>query len=350
MQFKWSQLTEAKFAQASKYEYKIFDMKLDIPLLKLPRQYCAETLAAEVSALPRDAWIAHPGKLVGNDAVPLITPGGEITNAFAGQMAPTPHLINLPYIQEIMADLGAVWGRSRLMGLAAGSDVPEHVDVGYYWRTHLRIHIPVVTNPKVHFTCDGTTVHMAAGECWAFDSFCVHNVRNLGAEKRIHLVLDTVGGDKLWDMMVVTRRAGPQGTVAKYIAPRKAEINALAYERVNTPEIMSAWEVRCHIDFLVRQAPPAPQLGAVTDCLERFAAGWTAAWAQYGHSHDGLGRYRALIAGVRGDLRRCGADRILLKNAVPLYRTLDELIFMVAVTVGRPATPVSDNAQKVQKQ
>ena len=68
-------------------------MKLDVPLLKLPRQYCAETLAAEVAALPRSAWIAHPGKLAGNDAVPLITPGGVITNGFAGPMAPTEHLL-----------------------------------------------------------------------------------------------------------------------------------------------------------------------------------------------------------------------------------------------------------------
>lgn len=322
-------------------------MKLDVPLLKLPRQYCAETLAAEVSALPHSAWIAHPGKLAGNDAVPLITPGGQITNAFSGPMEPTQHLLNCPYIMEIMADLGAVWGRSRLMGIAPGSDVPEHVDVGYYWRTHLRIHIPVITNPGVHFTCDGNTVHMAAGECWAFDSFCLHNVRNLGAEKRIHLVLDTVGGDKLWDMMVDTRRAEGDGIVSTFVAPRSTQVDALAFERINTPEIMSAWEVRCHIDFLVRQAPAAPQLGAVTDCLDRFATGWAAAWAQFGTSHEGLGRYRHLIGRVKDDLRRSGADRILLKNAVPLDRTLDELIFMVAAPAGSAPLAGATNPQMV---
>lgn len=309
-------------------------MKLDVPLLKLPRQYCAQTLAAEVSALPRSAWIAHPGKLAGNDAVPLITPGGQITNAFSGPMQPTGHLLDCPYIMEIMADLGAVWGRSRLMGLAPGSDVPEHVDVGYYWRTHLRIHIPVITNPGVQFTCDTNTVHMAAGECWAFDSFCLHNVRNLGTEKRVHLVLDTVGGEKLWDLMVNARRAQGDEIVPAFVAPGSTIVDNLAFERINTPEIMSAWEVRCHIDFLVRQAPAAPQLAAVNDCLERFAAGWAAAWARFGTSHEGLGLYRELIVRVKDDLRRSGADRILLKNAVPLYRTLDELIFMVAAPAG----------------
>lgn len=311
-------------------------MKLDVPLLKLPRQYCAETLAEEVSSLPRTAWIAHPTKLAGNDAVPLITPGGVITDAFAGPMAPTEHLLACPYTMEIMADLGAVWGRSRLMGLAPSSDVPEHVDVGYYWRTHVRLHIPVTTNPQVEFTCAGRTVHMKAGECWAFDSFSLHKVRNLGTEKRVHLVLDTVGGDKLWDMMVDTRRTEKQELPLEYIPPGATSVDELAFERINTPEIMSAWEVRCHIDFLVRQTPQAPQLSAVIDILDRFETAWAAAWAQYGPSHEGLPRYQLLINRIRDDLKRAGADRILLHNAVPLDRTLNELIFMVAT----PTAPV----------
>jgi Aspartyl/Asparaginyl beta-hydroxylase len=305
-------------------------MKLDVPLLKLPRQYCAETLAAEVLALPRSAWIAHPGKLAGNDAVPLITPGGLVTNGFAGPMEPTESLLACPYIMEIMADLGAVWGRSRLMGLAPASDVPEHVDVGYYWRTHLRLHIPVITNPGVEFTCDGQTEHMKAGECWAFDSFCLHNVRNRGTEKRIHLVLDTVGGENLWDMMLETRRAERQELPLKFIEPGRTPIDTLAYERINSPEIMSAWEVRCHVDFLVRQAPQTVTLSPITDLLDRFVVAWAAAWAQYGPSHNGLYLYRRLLADIRVNLKHVGADRILLHNAVPLDRSLNELIFMVA--------------------
>jgi hypothetical protein len=105
---------------------------------------------------------------------------------------------------------------------------------------------------------------------------------------------------------------------------------------------MSAWEVRCHIDFLVRQAPQAPQLAAVTDALDRFSTAWAAAWAQYGSSHDGLPRYQQLLAGIRDDLKRTGADRILLHNAVPLDRTLNELIFMVA-TPAAPARAVAGN-------
>lgn len=302
-------------------------MRLDHAFVKLPRQYDAERLAVEVAALPARAWIPHPGRIPGNDAVPLITPGGEITNAFTGAMAPTTYLHACPYILEIMADLGGVWGRSRLMGLAPGADVPEHVDVGYYWRTHLRIHIPVITTPRVQFTCDGETVHMRAGECWAFDSFRRHTVRNGGTEKRVHLVLDTVGGERFWDLLDAAQGdpwAHPQWTSAGEV-----ESAGIAFEQVNAPEIMSPWEVRCHLDYLLGQASAGTARDAIARRLDRFANGWMAAWA--GGAGSDQAPYRALIAGAIADLRRLGADRLLLPNQVPIDRALAELVFNVAV-------------------
>lgn len=308
-------------------------MRLDRPLLKLPRRYDAAALAAEVAALPPSAWLPHPGKLPGNDAVPLITPGGTVSNGFAGAMAPTAQLAACPYIMQIMADLGAVWGRSRLMGLAPGSDVPEHVDVGYYWRTHLRVHIPIVTEPAVSFTAGGETVHMAAGDCWVFDTFQMHRVRNLGSAKRIHLVLDTVGGERLWDLVA----AAQAGTAEAALIPPGAATGPIAYEQVNLPEIMSGWEIRCHIDYLLGLAPAGPAKDAVALRLDRFASSWMAVWAEHGVDPAGLPAYRRLIDGIKDDLRTLRASAILLLNNVPLDRALAELIFLVAAPAARPA-------------
>ncbi|MCC6477761.1 MAG: aspartyl/asparaginyl beta-hydroxylase domain-containing protein [Sphingomonadaceae bacterium] len=316
-------------------------MKIDRPLLKLPRQYCARTLAAEVAALPPSAWLAHPGRIMGNDAVPLITPDGTITNAFAGPMAPTDHLRACPYILEIMADLEAVWGRSRLMGLAPGAIVPEHVDVGHYWRTHLRIHIPVVTNPGVAFTCEGETVNMAAGECWIFDSFRIHDVRNSGTEKRIHLVLDTVGGEKLWDLMREGERAGRDPAAAKFIAPGSVATGNLRYEQINTPDIMSVWEVRCHVDFLLEQAEPGDLLDITRQQLERFLHEWGALWAQFGADSVAQPSYQALIEQIRRELQRIQTGRLVLPNGVPLDRALNELVFMAAAPAPAPTPAIS---------
>lgn len=310
-------------------------MRLTRAFVKLPRQFDAGRLAAEVAALPASAWIPHPGRIPGNDAVPLITPGGAITNAFTGAMAPTEHLRACPYMLEIMADLGGVWGRSRLMGLAPGADVPEHVDVGYYWRTHLRIHIPVVTTPRVEFTCDGQTVHMAAGECWAFDSFRRHTVRNGGTEKRIHLVIDTVGGPRFWDLIEAAQQADDGAAAFRNVAPGTVADRSVMFEQVNAPEMMSPWEIRCHIDYLVAQLPAGAARDMVAARLDRFANGWMATWAQYGGAAGGAGAYHGLLDAIRDDLRRLRADTILLPNQVPLDRALGELIFQVAV----PATP-----------
>lgn len=308
-------------------------MKVDVPLLRLPRQYCAKTLAAEVAALPDKAWLLHPGRIAGNDAVPLITPNGDVTNAFKGPMAPTEYLPQCPYILEIMADLGAVWGRSRLMGLAPGATVPEHVDVGHYWRTHLRIHIPIVTNPLVEFTCAGETVNMAAGECWIFDSFRTHDVRNRGTEKRIHLVLDTVGGEKLWDLMQDAGR-GMSGTMEKaFVSPGSVATDKLHYEYLNTPEVMSVWEVRCHVAFLMEQVPDGQPRKDVQAALDRFLHCWGALWAQFGETAAGFAEYSRLLDRVRGSVQSAGASRLILPNKVPLDRALNELIFVAAAPV-----------------
>jgi hypothetical protein len=315
-------------------------VKIDRPLLKLPRQYCQRTLAAEIAALPSSAWLPHPGRIVGNDAVPLITPNGAITNAFSGPMAPTEHLRACPYILEIMADLEAVWGRSRLMGLAPGAIVPEHVDVGHYWRTHLRIHIPVITNPGVEFTCEGETVHMAAGECWIFDSFRIHDVRNTGTEKRVHLVLDTVGGEKLWDLMREGEAAGRDPSKASFVAPGTVPVSNLRYEQINTPDIMSVWEVRCHVDFLLGQAPSGELLDATRRQLERFLHEWGAIWAQFGADSLAQPSYYALIEQIRRELQHLQTGRIILPNGVPLDRALNELVFMAAAPVAAPPPPV----------
>src|SRR5215204_2886325 len=176
-------------------------MRLSKPLLQLPIRFDADRLANEVNALPASAWLPHPTGFVGNEAVPLVSPNGELNDGFDGPMAPTPHLLQCPYVMELMAALECVWGRSRLMGLAAGADVPIHIDVHYHWRTHRRLHIPVITNAGVLFTCNDETVHMDPGECWLFDSFSLHKVQNKGSERRIHLVLDTVGGERLWDLV-----------------------------------------------------------------------------------------------------------------------------------------------------
>ena len=307
-------------------------MRLGRPLLQLPIRFDAELLAAEVNALPPSAWMPHPQHIPGNEAVPLVSAGGGMNDDLEGAMAPTEQLQRCPYVMALMGELDGVWGRSRLMGLGAGSEVPPHVDVHYYWRTHLRIHIPVITNPGVLFTCGGETVHMAPGECWVFDSFAPHDVQNTGSERRIHLVLDTVGNEHLWDL-IEQAYAGVKAPRDPWIPDDEATARRLTFERWNIPNVMSPWEIRQHLAYILDHALPHEQLNLATKRLDRFATAWEAAWAQYGSSDAGFPVYRELIDDVRAELKAMHADGMLLRNRLKggLLYTVENMIFYNAV-------------------
>lgn len=315
-------------------------MRLDGPFLKLPLQFDADALAAEVRTLPPSAWSSHPTGFAGNEAVRLVSPGGRPTDDLDGPMGPTPALRQCTYMREIMAEIGAVWGRSRLMGLAAGGDVPSHVDTHYYWRTHWRIHIPVITNEAVLFTCGDEAVHMAAGQCWLFDSFRRHKVENRGTEQRIHLVLDTVGGGRLPALMEAVQSGT---TKARFFGPGERSGEALAFERLNSPRVMSPWEMRCHRAFLAEHAIPDPLLTQVFETVDRFIDQWAAVWAVFGVDEAGRPTYTGLLMKLRHDLASLNGDHLLLKNDWPLYGMFETLLLQVALgrAQSQPTLPVA---------
>lgn len=106
-------------------------MRLIKPLVQLPILFDADALTAEVRALPAAAWDPHPNGFPANDAPRLVSPDGKPTDALRWAMAPTEHLLASPYIKQLMSALGTEWGRSRLMRLGAGSQVPPHIDCHY---------------------------------------------------------------------------------------------------------------------------------------------------------------------------------------------------------------------------
>ena len=317
-------------------------MRFERPLIKLPIRFSAETLAEEIRALPPSAWVPHPQGFEGNDAVPLVSVGGGLNDGFAGPMAATEHLRRLPYVMSLMEELGGVWGRSRLMGLAPGAVVPGHVDIHYYWQTHVRIHVPVITNPGVRFTCGGDEVHMQPGETWIFDSFRLHEVRNEGTEKRIHLVLDTVGGDKLWNLIEAANSGtpAPSHPWRSSVADRQPD---LRFEQVNLPALMSPWEIRCLTEFLLGHVESeVPE--AVVHAIDRFIFAWHAVWAEFGESNAGHADYARLIRSTREELARLGAAAIILDNEAPISHALDSLIFSRALKPPKPAAAANPKA------
>ncbi|MEQ1617999.1 MAG: aspartyl/asparaginyl beta-hydroxylase domain-containing protein [Terricaulis sp.] len=318
-------------------------MKLNTRFLQLPVQFDAQILAREIASLEVSAWRPHPAGYAGNDYLPLIAAYGDPGNeSFSGPMLPTPHLsAQRPYLWESLASLGAVLGRTRLMRLSGHAEVSEHADVNYYWRDRMRVHVPIVTQPVVSFHCADITVHMAAGECWVFDTWSLHRVINDQTQSRIHLVADTVGGEGMLRLLAGGRApnaSAPQDWMVRKVEPT-GERPALQFETTNVPKVMSPWEIREHLNFLLSEVGPnQPTAKEVARIAGLFLHKWRALWAAYGEAETGWPRYRALVAQFTSELKVARADSLLLVNEVDFFESLSAMVLAFAVSAEQAAT------------
>ena len=310
-------------------------MKLQVPFLQLPILFDHAALAEEVAAVDARWWRGRTQKDDGNSALTLITTHGDPdSDELSGPMRPTPALGQCPYLTQVLGALGVTLGRARLMRLSGQAEVRAHVDINYYWRERMRVHVPIVTTPSVRFQCGEGEVNMGAGECWIFDTWRRHRVLNAGDETRIHLVVDTVGGERFWDLLAQARPPGQRGPDWRPVlfAPQpERPAPALEFENFNAPKVMSPWELREHIVFLLGEAVPDPRMAAIQQALLRLARRWQALWAAFGEGDEGLPRYRALLEGIRGELVSLGAGQIGLKNELGFHDALRSHVLDMAV-------------------
>ncbi|MEO7148575.1 MAG: sulfotransferase [Rhodanobacteraceae bacterium] len=311
-------------------------MKLQVPFVQLPVQFDAGRLAAEMHALGDTAWRPHPQKFPGNFALPLISVNGDPeSDSIAGPMRPTEYLDRCPYLKQVLAHLGAVWGRTRLMKLTGRAEVTPHADINYYWRERVRVHVPILTQPTVRFICGEAETNMAAGECWIFDTWRQHRVINAADEERVHLVADTVGSENFWEL---ANRGNAPG-VGSFVDWRVVAFDGntgentgppLIFESVNVPKVMTPWELRDHINFILVHVEPHPQLAFVQQLVNQFIAGWQALWAQYGTKHAGWSRYREALDIFAEQMER-NAVPLQLMNGMPFMNTLRSMVLRMAL-------------------
>ena len=323
-------------------------MKLRVRFLQLPILFDADRLAQEVSAIPESAWRGHPKGFPGNDALTLITNDGDPnSDARGGPMAPTPHLLACPYLMQVLETLGGTWGRSRLMRLSGDSEVTPHVDTDYYWRDHMRVHVPIITQPTVRFICGDEQVNMAAGECWIFDTWTLHSVRNDATRSRIHLVADTVGGGNLTVLMEQGKSPADTrpGWAPKLAPQRSGPLPKLAYESRNLPEVMTPWEMRDHLGFLLSEVPPGrAEVPPIAQALNRLRANWHALWARSGDDPAARPEYAAILDQAHEIVTVLGAYEIPMRNNMPLGGSLNALIFASALGARTSGMDADDRA------
>ncbi len=288
-------------------------MKLSQPFFQLPVLFDVARLQAEVAALPDAAWVAHPDQVPGNSAVRLISAGGEETDDVHGQMLATSWLEAMPYLRQVLASFGVVWGRSRLMRLAPGAGVPEHADINYHWHTRVRLHIPVFTWPQVRFHCDGEVVHMKAGEAWIFDNWRRHRVENNADQARIHLVADTTGTAAFWAFACGEAPPRDHWPTVGWAPDTMA---SLLTEGDQRSPVMPAAEVQWLIDDL-RTELVAASAAADAERFGRLLENFVRDWRQLCALHGTRGRGRSDFLGLTGAVREAAlplADGLVMRG------------------------------------
>lgn len=322
-------------------------MKLPSRFIQLPVQYDADALAREIATLAPSDWMRHPTGFAGNDFLPLISAHGDPNNeGFEGPMRPTPFLSpQRPYLMEVLGSLGAVLGRTRLMRLSGHAEVNEHADVNYYWRDRMRVHIPIITQPTVSFHCGAEVVHMGPGECWVFDTWSLHRVINDQTHARVHLVADTVGGEGMLRLLMAGRSPSapaPANWAARRIGP-SGVAPTLAFETVNVPKVMSPWELREHVNFLLSEAKPRQPVAAeVGGVALTFLHRWRALWSAYGEDQQAWPLYRQVLDAFTRDLKAVRAEDLLLVNDVDFLSSLNGMVLSVALGDKRPAREMGE--------
>jgi len=318
-------------------------MRLNVPFVRLPITLDVDAIEAEVAALPESLWQPHPEGMAGNSALPLVTVGGTPTDqGVDGAMRPTPVLQALPAITNVLGGLTALGcpiGRTRLMRIDIESEVTAHVDINRYWWDHLRVHIPVTTDPAVRFWVGDMSVHMGRGECWIFDTWSRHRVENPVNAPRIHLVIDTVGGAGLWTL--IDRQIGT--IPADSPLPELSPVTSIAFESVNLAPVMAPAEIDATLGVLLTESSTLDMDNAVAldRALVSFRRSWRATWTHFGPDPAGVPAYRALLAEAGAAIEPFAGS---LPNEIDIRDAIRQLVLqpalsksMLGASAGTPA-------------
>ena len=95
--------------------------------------------------------------------------------------------------------------RAMAAKLLAGGRILPHRDVHPSFGLGHRIHVPILTNPRVRFIIDGRPCPMQIGNAYEINNQKLHSVVNKGATDRINFIFDYVPPDHQHSLIV---RAG----------------------------------------------------------------------------------------------------------------------------------------------
>ncbi len=180
--------------------------------IKLPLTFDTIMLKHDLEHIENVAWINHfvQQNYTGTwSAIPLRSPAGAqhpvmmiYSDPACTEFEDTPFLKDCLYFQKVLRSFQCPLQAVRLMKLTPSSLIKEHRDHGLAVELGaVRLHIPIYTNPDVHFILNDERVILDEGECWYLRLANPHSLENCGQTDRVHIVIDAVVNDWLRDLL-----------------------------------------------------------------------------------------------------------------------------------------------------
>jgi hypothetical protein len=101
--------------------------------------------------------------------------------------------VTMPIIDQIVATHyppGGLILRAVLARVLPDCSIDAHVDQHSSFSISHRIHVPLVTNPKVQFMVGSERIATQPGQAFELNNKLPHSVENHGDTARIHLIVD----------------------------------------------------------------------------------------------------------------------------------------------------------------
>lgn len=174
-----------------------------ISTLKLPFDFDAEALKADLRKFSESDWTAHFNQsYYEGDWSGIALRGAKnahisiYPDPAAEGFEDTAMLERCEYVSKVLKKFECELESVRFLRLGAGAKILDHRDYMLGFENGVaRVHIPVETNPQVEFRLNGEVLQMREGEAWYLNFNLPHSVSNAGKTARIHLVIDCLVND-----------------------------------------------------------------------------------------------------------------------------------------------------------
>ncbi len=138
----------------------------------------------------------------------------------------------VPVMHEIIGNWyppGGTIIRAMAAKLLAGGRIVPHRDSHPSFGAGHRIHVPIITNPRVRFMIDGRPYQLQVGEAYEINNQKVHSVMNKGAADRINFIFDYVPPGAIPGRAAAPPRGASGALVAPVtVADRRDHVDQLA--------------------------------------------------------------------------------------------------------------------------